>query len=184
MVAYSPESKREESMRNFVLVLAVSGLLLAGCQPADPTPTPIPPTPTLDPLAARPYLEAAALSVATISTSLEGVVTQLREPDPQSDEWTNAVLTLAAIIQVAHSDMLSTEVPAGLEDFNEDLLGTTRLCAASMDFLATGFDTGDASALETASAMMLDCREQLISRGNGLTDLAASLDVELEAPLE
>jgi hypothetical protein len=142
-----------------------------GTSPPTDTPAPpteIPPTPTTDVVAqnqadVRAYFDKVGPIVAKLGPALGEVGRLAGEVGDKpallfDDDWKIELAGQMAIVQSSNTAVLAVQpVPGPAQEFHGLLTKATQTCSDSMDTLAKGLDTLNATTIERASAQMSDC---------------------------
>lgn len=147
--------------------------------PAEPTrtslpsttpqpPTEIPSTPTADVAAqnqadVRVYFAKVGPIVGKLGPALGEVGRLASEVGDKpallfDQDWKIELAGQMAIVKTSNTDILAIQpVPGPAQEFHDLLTKATQTCSDSMDTLAKGLDTLNATTIERASAQMTDC---------------------------
>lgn len=145
-------------------------------EPPAPTTTPEPPNPTAEPTISEATAEEAldiilyseamaeyADTTATALTNLSELSLQASD-DPLlfiDEDWRAEMALWMAMVQVAYEDFVEIEPPDAMAEIHALALDAGKDCNDAMDFLATGLDDLDATAITTASDLMASCGEKM-----------------------
>jgi hypothetical protein len=131
-------------------------------------PTEIPSTPTTDVVAqnqadVRAYFDKVGPIVARLGPALGEVGRLAGEVGDKpallfDQDWKIELASQMAIVQSSNTAVLAVQpVPGPAQEFHGLLTKATQTCSDSMDTLAKGLDTLNATTIERASAQMTDC---------------------------
>ncbi len=139
------------------LLLAFSGLACG----SSATPTPAQTAPTL--AISTTYPEVMIVKLTTLSQAVGALGELLQNPSPGNDAWRIKVATNMAVIRMTHQEIADLDAPSELRAVHTMIVDATNDCSKSTEYLASGLDHLDTTALDQASKLMISCGTKLTS---------------------
>jgi hypothetical protein len=135
------------------------------------TPTPLPPTntpiPTDTPQAnellpeIQSYISAVTQKGQTMGKALGNLGDLLQNPNIGDDTWTINLAAQMTVIKLVHQELTQMDVPPEMADIHAAYLSATGDCDQAMDYLASGIDNVDTTAINQANDLIKSCGQKM-----------------------